>query len=69
MNTTCIKSIKCSYKAKSVSKDNQKRGMSEYMEVERKAEKEARKEVSRIEAAPGSESGAGAAEEQSTKRT
>jgi len=39
------------------------REMSEYMKTEREAEKEARKETGRIEAASGSESGAGAAEE------
>jgi len=41
----------------------------EYQEAERKAEKEARKEASRTGAAPWSESRAGAAKEQSTKRT
>ena len=45
------------------------RGMNEYMEAEREAEKEAKKEVSRTENAPGSESGAGAVEEQPTRRT
>jgi len=39
--------------------------MSEYIEAER----EAKKKASRTEAAPGSESRAGAAEEQSTRRT
>ena len=38
------------------------RGMSEYIEAEREARKEAKKEDSRLEAAPGSESGAGATE-------
>jgi len=65
MNTSSIKSIKPSYKAKSGSKGSQMRGMSEYMKAEREAEKGA----SRTEAAPGSESGAGAAEEQSTRST
>jgi len=45
------------------------RGMTEYQEAEREAKKEARKEASRTEAAPGSESRAGAAEEQFTRRT
>ena len=39
------------------------------LETNQEAEKEARKEVSRTGTAPGSESGAGAAEEQSTRRT
>jgi len=62
MNTSCIKSIKASYKVRSGSKSRM-RGMSEYMEAERAAEKEARK----TEAAPGSEYGAGAAEEHPLK--
>ena len=45
------------------------RGISEYQEAEREAEKEARKETDRTEAASGSESGAGAIEEQPTRRT
>ena len=44
------------------------RDMTEYQEAE-EAEKEARKEASRTRAASGSESGAGAAEEQPTRRT
>jgi len=43
--------------------------MTEYQEAEKEAEKEARKEASRTRAASGSESGAGAAEEQPTRRT
>ena len=39
------------------------RGMSKYIEFEREAKKEARKETGRTEAASGSESRAGAAEE------
>ena len=62
MNTSCIKSIKASYKVKSSSKSHM-RGMSEYIKVER----EARKETGRTEAASGLESGA--VEEQPTQRT
>ena len=43
--------------------------MSEYQVAKREAEKEVRKETGRIEAASGSESGAGAAEEHPTQRT
>ena len=39
------------------------------MKAEREAEKEARKEIGRTEAASGSESRAGVTEEQSTRRT
>ena len=45
------------------------RGMIEYMKAEREAEKEVRKEASRTKETPKSESGAGAAEEQPTRRT
>ena len=68
MNTSCIKSIKVSYKVKSDSKSRM-RGISEYIEAEREAEKVARKETGKTEAASGLESEAGAAEEQPTRRT
>jgi len=68
MNTFCIKSIKASYKVKSGSKSHMQ-GTSEYMEAEREAEKKARKETGRTEAASGSESGVGAVEEQPTRKT
>ena len=57
------------YKAKSDSKGSQMRGMSEYMKAEREAEKDDRKEASRTEGVPRSESGAGAVEKQSIRRT
>ena len=47
MNTSCIKSIKASYKVKLGSKSHM-RGMSEYREAEREAEREAIRETSRI---------------------
>jgi len=61
-NTSCIKGIKSTYKAKEGFKGRMRR-MTEYQEAEREAEKE----VNRTGAAPESESGA--AEEQSTRRT
>ena len=67
MNISCIKSIKASYKVKSGSKSRM-RGMNEYMKTEKKAEKKSRKETVRTEAASGTESGAGAAEEHPTQR-
>jgi len=68
MNISYIKSIKASYKMKSGSQ-SRIRGMSECMEAEREAKKEARKETGRTKTASGSESGAGAVEEQPTRRT
>ena len=52
INTSCIKGIKSTYKTKVGSKGCQIRGITEYQE----AEKEARREASRAEAASGSES-------------
>jgi len=69
INTSCIKGIRFTYKAKVGSKDCQMRGMPEYQEAENEAKKEARREASRVGAASGSESGAGVAEEQPTRRT
>jgi len=69
INTSCIKGIKSIYKAEEWFKGYRIRGMTEYQEAKREAEKEARRKASKIEAAPESESGAGAAEEQSTRRT
>jgi len=63
INTSCIKGIKSTYKAKVRTKGCRMRGMTEYQEVEKKAEREARREVSRTGAALMLESGAGAAEE------
>ena len=68
-NTSCIKRIKSTYKAKEGSKGCQMRGITEYQEAEWEAEKEARKEFSRTKGASRSESGAGAAVERSTKKT
>ena len=68
MNTSCIKSIKVSYKVKSGYKSCM-RGMSEYTEAERETDKEAKKETGRAEVASGSESEAGTAEEHPTQRT
>ena len=67
MDTSCIKSIKASYKVKLVSKSRM-RGMSKYQETEREAEKEARKETGRTEAASGSGVRVGAAEEHPIQR-
>ena len=60
-NTSCIKGIKSTYKAKEGSKGCRMRGMTKYQEAER--------EASRTKKALESESGAGPAEERSTKRT
>ena len=68
MNTSCIKSIKASYKVKSGFKSRM-RGMSEYQEAEKEAENKARREADRVGAASGSRSGAGAAEECPVRRT
>jgi len=68
MNTSCINSIKESYKVKSGSKSRM-RGMSEYMEAEREAKKEARKETDKTKTVSRSNSGARAAEEQPSRRT
>ena len=59
-NTSCIKGIKSTFKAKKGSKGCWMRGITEYQEAER--------ETSRTEEAPESDSRAGAAEERSTKR-
>jgi len=67
MNTSCIRSIKASYKIKLGSK-RRIRGMSEYQEAERETEREARRETSRTGAAMALESGAGAAEEHSVRK-
>jgi len=67
MNTSYIKSIKASYKAKLGSK-RRMRGMSEYQEAERETEREAGRETSRTEAALVLESGAGATEEHPIRR-
>jgi len=56
INTSCIKGIKSTYKAKVGSKGYQMRGMTEYQEAEREAEKEARRETSRARATLESES-------------
>jgi len=68
MNTSCIKSIKTSYKVKSGSKSRM-RGMSEYQEAEKEAEREAKREASGTGAALMSEPGAGAAKEYPVLRT
>ena len=61
INTSYIKGIKSAYKAKEGSKGCRMRGMTEYQEAE--------KEASRTGAALWSESRAGVAEEQPTRRT
>ena len=66
MNTSCIKSIKASYKVKSGSKSRM-RGMIEYQEAQKEEKKEARREASRAEATSGS--GAEATEEHPIRRT
>ena len=68
MNTSCIKSIKASYKVKLGSK-RRMRGMTEYQEAQKEVKREARREASRAGAASGSGSGAGAAEEHHIRRT
>ena len=67
MNTSCIKSIKASYKVKSGYKSRM-RGMSEYQEAERKAKREAMRETSRTGVALMSEPVVGAAEEHPVRR-
>ena len=64
INTSCIKGIKSAYKAKEGSKGCQMRGMTEYQE----AEKEAEREASKTGAASVLESGAGATEEHPVRR-
>jgi len=51
INTSCIKGIKSTYKAKVECKGCRMRGMNEYQEAERKAEREARRETNRNRAA------------------
>ena len=48
INTSCIKDIKSTYKAKVGSKGCRMRGMTEYQEVEREVKREARRGSSRI---------------------
>ena len=67
MNTSCIRSIKASYKTKLGSK-RRIQGMSEYQETERETEREARRETSRTGAAMVLESDAGATEEHSVQK-
>ena len=69
INTSYIKGIKSTYKAKVGSKDCRMRGMTEYQETEREAEREARRETSRNGAALALEYEAGAAEEHPIRRT
>ena len=59
MNTSCIKSMKASYKVKLGSKSHM-RGMGEYQEAEREAEREAMRETSRTGVASMSEQVVGA---------
>ena len=63
INTSCIKGIKSTYKAKVGSKGCQMRAMTEYQEAEKEAKREARRKASIAGAASGSRSGAGTAEE------
>ena len=69
INTSCIKGIKSTYKAKVGSKGCRMQGLTEYQETERKAEREARRETSRTRATLALDSGAGAAEEHPIQRT
>ena len=68
-NTSCIKGIKSTYKAKVRSKGCRMREMTEYHEAKKEAEREARREVSRTGAALVSESGVRATEEYPVRRT
>ena len=61
LNTSCIKSIKSSYKARSGSKGSCMRGMSEYIVAEREADEQ--------EVAAEPESGTGTVEERPTWKT
>ena len=69
INTSCIKDIKSTYKAKVGSKGYRMRGMTEYQEAEKESEREARREASKIRATLVSESGVGATEEHPVWRT
>jgi len=67
INTSCIRSIKASYKTKLGSKRSI-RGMSEYQEAGRETEREAKRETGRTEVALVLESGVGAAQEHSVRK-
>ena len=69
INTSCIKGIKSTYKAKVGTKCCRMRGMTEYQEAKKKVKREARREASRTRAALVSESRAGAAKEHPVRRT
>jgi len=69
INTSCIKDIKSTYKAKVGSKGCRMREMTEYQEAEKEAKKEARREASRVRAASESESGEEGAKEHPIQKT